>query len=216
MLTFLAIQKKRDLSHNSKSDGAEGPKKLREVCSGRCEASASDVFAERFNDSSCRDILFNCLKESETKVVNIYEVANTTKESQIKGEKQLEDLTSSVDYIAKKFDEYEEERKKKDEQNKCLQERVSFLGNKNGDIEQQIDRQEQYSRSNCLLIHGIEERRHEVTDELVIQTIKSEMDIDIDVKDIDGFHRIGTKTEKKMSTHNCKFCEVFGKTQSFP
>ena len=161
-------------------------------------------------------MLFNFLKQLEAKVVKIYEVANTTKESQIKGEKQLEDLARSVDYIAKKFDEYEEERKKKDEQNKCLQERVSFLENKNGEIEHQIDRQEQYSRSNCLFIHGIEERRHKVTDELVIQSIKSEMDIDIDVKDIDRSHRIGTKTEKKMSTHNCKFCEVFGKTQSFP
>ena len=106
-------------------------------------------------------------------------------------------MARSVDYIAKKFDEYEEERKKKDEQNKCLQERVSFLENKNGEIEHQIDRQEQYSRSNCLFIHGIEERRHEVIDELVIQSIKSDMDIDIDVKDIDRSYRIGTKTEKK-------------------
>ena len=76
-------------------------------------------------------------------MVKIYEVENFTKENQIKGEKQLEDLASSVDYITKKFDEFEEERKKKDEQIKYLQERVSFLGNKNGKIEQQIDRQEQ-------------------------------------------------------------------------
>ena len=76
-------------------------------------------------------------------------------------------------------------------------ERVSFLENKNGEIEQQIDRQEQYSRRNYLLIHGIEERRHEVTDEVVIQTIKSEMDIDLDVKDIDRTHRIGAKSKNK-------------------
>ena len=42
----------------------------------------------------------------------------------MKGEKQLEDLTCSVDYINKKFDEYEEERKRKDKQIKCLQELV--------------------------------------------------------------------------------------------
>ena len=97
----------------------------------------------------------------------------------------------------KMFDEYEEERKKKDKQIKCLQELVSFLENKNGEIEQQIDRQEQYSRRNCLLIHGIEERRHKVNDELVNQTIKSEMDIDIDVKVIDRTHWIDAKTENK-------------------
>ena len=74
---------------------------------------------------------------------------------------------------------------------------MSFLENKNGEIEQQIDRQEQYFRRNCLLIHGIEERRHKVNDELVNQTIKSEMDIDIDVKDIDRTHWIDAKTENK-------------------
>ena len=54
----------------------------------------------------------NCLKELEAKVLKMYGVASSTKESQIKDEKQLEDVTSSVDYITKKFDEYEEERKK--------------------------------------------------------------------------------------------------------
>ena len=135
---------------------------------------------------------FNCLKEA--KVVKIYEVVNSIKESQIKVEKQLEDLASSVDYITKKFDEYEEQRKKENEEIKCLQERVSFLENKNVEAEQQIDREEQYSRRKCLLIHSIEERRHEVTGEVVIQTIKSEMDIDIDVKDIDWTRRICAKT----------------------
>ena len=140
MLTFLTVQKKRDLCDNSKSDEAEDPKKLREECSGSSEADTGDAFAEGLNDSSCRDILFNCLKELKAKVVKIYEVANSTKESQFKGEKQQEDLTSSVYYTTKKFDEYEEERKKKDEQIKCLS--VSFLENKNGEIEQQINRQE--------------------------------------------------------------------------
>ena len=37
------------------------------------------------------------------------------------------------------------------------------------------------SRGNCLLIHRIKEIRHKATDELVIQTIKSKMDIGIDV-----------------------------------
>ena len=72
-----------------------------------------------------------------------------------------------------------------------------LLENKNGEIEQQIHRQEQYSKRNCLLIHGIKERRHKAIDEVVIQTIKSETDIDIDVKDIDQTHQIGAKTENK-------------------
>ena len=48
-------------------------------------------------------------------------------------------------------------------------------------------------------MHGIEERRHwwKVTDEVVIQTIKSEMDIDLDVKAIDQTHQIDAKSENK-------------------
>ena len=59
------------------------------------------------------------------------------------------------------------------------------------------DRQtELYSRRNCLLIHGIKERSHKVTDKLVVQTIKSEMDIDIDVEDTDQIHPRGEKSRK--------------------
>ena len=83
--------------------------------------------------------------------------------------------------------------KRKDEQIKYLQKRVCFLENKNIEIEQQTERQEHYSKGNCFLIHGVEERRHENTDELN-QTIKSEMDTNIDVKNIDRAHRIVAKT----------------------
>ena len=132
MLTFLTIQKKGDLSDNSKSDGAKN-KKLREECSGSYEASPGDVFVEVLNDSSCLDILFNWLKELEAKVAYIYEVANTTKESQIK--KTLRKHLMST------------RKREKRKTNKL--------------IEQQTDRQEQYSRRNCLLSH--EERRHKIT-----------------------------------------------------
>lgn len=47
-----------------------------------------------------------------------------------------------------------------------------FYRKQNVEIEQQIDRQEQYSRLNYLLVYGIGKRRRKVTDELVIQTIK--------------------------------------------
>ena len=72
-------------------------------------------------------------------------------------------------------------------------------------IEQHADRHVQYSRRNCLLTHGIEERRQKVTDELVIQTIKSEVNIDTNLKDIDRTHRIGVKTETKRQTKTMQF-----------
>ena len=48
-----------------------------------------------------------------------------------------------------------------------------FWKTKTGEIEQQIERQEQYSRKNCHLIHGIEDMRQKVTDKAVVQTSKS-------------------------------------------
>ena len=37
-----------------------------------------------------------------------------------------------------------------------------------------LDRQEQYSRRNCLLIHGLPESKNKNTDELVIDTVKED------------------------------------------
>ena len=37
-----------------------------------------------------------------------------------------------------------------------------------------LDRQEQYSRRNCLLIHGLPESKNENTDELVIDAVKED------------------------------------------
>lgn len=55
------------------------------------------------------------------------EVASTTKEWRIKGENQLEELTSLLDHISKKFDEYQEDRHKEDKLIGSLQEHVFFL-----------------------------------------------------------------------------------------
>ena len=57
----------------------------------------------------------------------IYMLANSNKEMQIKGNKQLIDLTSSVEFLTTKFDELERERKEKDELINNLQIEVSSL-----------------------------------------------------------------------------------------
>ena len=60
-------------------------------------------------------MLFNCLKILEVKVKEVFDLVNTTNESQIKGELQLKCLTESVEFISYRFDEYEADLKKKDE-----------------------------------------------------------------------------------------------------
>ena len=51
--------------------------------------------------------IFNCLKNLEGKMNDLYMLANSNKEMQIKGDKQLIDLTSSVEFLTSKFDELE-------------------------------------------------------------------------------------------------------------
>ena len=42
-----------------------------------------------------------------------------------------------------------------------------------------VGKQEQYSRRNCLLLHGLAERKRENTDNLVLETLNEKMHIDL-------------------------------------
>ena len=70
----------------------------------------------------------------------------------------------------------------------------------------EMDRQEQYSRRNCLLIHGLPESKNENTDLLAMEVIETKMDIKITDNDIDRTHRIGkTKNNGKPRPVIIKF-----------
>ena len=86
---------------------------------------------------------------------------NTLKESQIKGEMQLTDLVETVNFLSEKFHQFEADRKlKKKELDKSSHSQVSVLDDDFKKMEAQIDQQAQYSRRNCLLIHGIKEKKY--------------------------------------------------------
>ena len=61
-----------------------------------------------------------------------------------------------------------------------------------------VDRQDQYSRRNCILIRGIKENLNEDTDEVVVNKIKSEMELEISPGDIYRTHRIGVLSKGKI------------------
>ena len=54
-----------------------------------------------------------------------------------------------------------------------------------------MEKQEQYSRRNCQLLHRILEKKQENTDEVCIKAINEHLDLDINDRDIDRTHRIG-------------------------
>ena len=128
------------------------------------------------------------------------EISVSSKEttaSQIKGEKQLSDLTDSVQLISDQFNEYEKERTAKDELIMKLQTQVTELTDKVSNLFVQVDKQEQYSRQNCLLIHGVEENQNEDTNTLSINIINEHLGLDIQPSDIDRTHRIGNKNKMR-------------------
>ena len=104
----IIFQKKRYLS-----DHSQGGIERKQVKVGSSASSTDDigVFGEELESADCKAILFNCLKNLEVKVKAIFDLTNTTNESQIKGEQQLKCLTESVEFIYSRFDEYEAHRK---------------------------------------------------------------------------------------------------------
>ena len=102
--------KKRNLSGNSNPE--EQRKKIRDGSS----ASTTDncnVFEEGMESSECKEIFFNCLRNLQEKVIEIFNLPQDARNMQLKGDNQLEELKSSVEVMSDKFDEYEKDKNKK-------------------------------------------------------------------------------------------------------
>ena len=120
-------------------------------------------------------------------------MAQTTQENQIKDTTQLTDLQESVKFINDRFQEYEQDRREKEQEIKELKENISTLGKRLDDLDSVIDRQEQYSLRNCLLLHGIEEEPNENTDQRVIDVLSESIGKTISFQDIGRTHRLPGK-----------------------
>ena len=65
-------------------------------------------------------------------------------------------------------------------------------------MEAQVDQQAQYSRRNCLLFHGIKEEKGEDIDNIIINTVKEEMDIEISPEYLDRIRNPKTKKKERL------------------
>ena len=109
-------REKRDL--NDKSTNEEERKKFREssldLSLSKETSDDTDVFAEGIESPRCTSILYDCLKNLELKVNEIFELSSSTKDAQIKGAKQLEDVSESITFINEQIEEDEADRKQKE------------------------------------------------------------------------------------------------------
>ena len=79
------------MSDRSKTGDGDS-KKPREGSSGNY-TDETDIFEEGVESADCWKVLFNCWKDLEEKMNDLYMWANSNKEMQIKGDKQLTDLS---------------------------------------------------------------------------------------------------------------------------
>ena len=185
-MSFFLGNKKRDLS--DKSRNGEDAKKVKE--NAESTGSLSDeVFSDGLNSPECAKILVNCLRNIENQVKELFILNEETKNAQIK-------VTESLEFFSNKFDELERENKKKNEKIKELEETIDILTEKNKSLTSDVDELEQYSRRNCLLLHGVQENENENTDDIVLKTMSEELDIEIKENDLDRTHRIGNRNRK--------------------
>ena len=150
-----------------------------------------DVFTDGLSSPNCAKILINCLRNIETQVKDLYDCFDVLKNSHIKGEKQLDSVNESIKHLSDRFDAYEGERDKQNTKIKVLEEKVEKLENENKALSKSVDNLEQYSRRNCLLLHGVKETDDENTDDIIIKTICEEMGVEVREEDLDRTHWIG-------------------------
>ena len=131
----------------------------------------------------------------EKQVGQIFKMLQKTEDRLIKGECQLTDLAKGVDFITQKFDEYEKDQREKDAIIATLQNELKNANIKVEDLEKKMERQEQYSRRNCILIHGLKEEKNESTDDRVLKLFREELNEDVLLVDLDRTHRIGKKRD---------------------
>ena len=140
------------------------------------------------------------MQNLEKQVGQIFRTLEATEDCQIKGECQLTDLAKGVEFITQKFDEYEKDRREKDEIIATLQNELKSASMKVEDLEKKMERQEQYSRRNCILIHGLKEEMDESTDDRVLKLFREELNEDVLLADLDRTYRIREK-ETQAENH---------------
>ena len=78
-----------------------------------------------------------------------------------------------------------------------LQTQATELTDKVSNLSVQFYVQEEYSRRNSLLLHGVEENQNKDTDILTIYTINEHLGLDIQRPDVDRTHRFGNKNKAR-------------------
>ena len=109
---FNKISKKRDLSGESNPE-----EERRKARVGRWTTSNNAAQDGLFQQINTTNKVLEYPKTVEVKISEIYNLSNDMRSMQIKGGKQLVDLTQSVKLLSEKLDEFEKDCKEKEKNN---------------------------------------------------------------------------------------------------
>ena len=86
-----------------------------------------------------------------------------------------------------------------------MQKRIETIPNTIQSFKVSLNKQEQYSKRNCLLIHGLPESKNENNDQIVIASLKEKTGEEIKKVDLDWTHKLGAPKEGKVRPMIVKF-----------
>ena len=178
-----------------KSNDRDDSKRPREssLDDSNANATNANVFTESLKSEDCVAILHSCMKQLEEEMKKVLHMCEKTKDSQVKGGSQLISLCEAMDFMTNTFEEYGRERQEKDKIIGSMKSDMVNMSERIEKLEKIVDRQEQYSRRNCLLLHGIAVGERENTDDLVLETLNDKSHVDLTLSDLDRTQRIGQK-----------------------
>ena len=163
-ITKFIERKRKELSSNNSTQEEASLKKPQEENTNEDSLSSetNDVFSQGLKSPECVKILFNCFQNLETEMKSIKEISLAGKDCQIKGTEQHNDTNTAINFINKKFEDFEKTLKEKEEEIKLLEKENDYSNKRLDKMDAVVYRQEQYSRHNCLLVHRIVEETVEI------------------------------------------------------
>lgn len=140
------------------------------------------------------------ITETNTKISAINSAVDTMK---CEYDSKITELTESVSFITTKYDEQLKTNSElSDKITELVRSQEYHFQKLNRDVYAQggaLEGQEQYSRRNCLLFHGVAETEGENTDQRVLSTIKEHLGITLQAHDLDRTHRLGAPRSDKRA-----------------
>ena len=160
----------------------------------KSKESTDDVFSDA---PAWAVALFNSMEKVTTKIDNLSATTQDLLDFKIATESKVEALEDTLKAISVAIDVNTEEHVSLNGRIKSLEKKVAHLEKENKRLDSELDTNQMYSRRNNLIIHGIAETRDENTDALVINFLKSELNLSLTERDLDRSHRLGNRDESK-------------------